>query len=99
MRRRLYKAGTLTKIQLPPGQHLLEFLYTENPDIKVEKEVDFPEAGKSYLVIIKGLKDLVDAAADEARRKAEAEAKAKAEAEAAAAAAAEAPAEEAPAEA
>mgnify|MGYP006967159498 FL=1 len=39
-----FKAGVLTKIQLPLGQHILEFLYTEDPDIKIEKEVDFPEA-------------------------------------------------------
>ena len=39
------KAGVLTKIQLPIGQHLLEFLYTEDPDITIEKEVDFPESG------------------------------------------------------
>ena len=85
-------AGRMAKIQVPIGQHLLEFLYTEDPDIKIEKEVDFPESGKSYLVIIKGLKDLVDganaeaqakAAEEEARRKAEEkEAKRKAEAEA-----------------
>ena len=78
-----FKAGVLTKIQLPIGQHLLEFLYTEDPDIKIEKEVDFPEAGKSYLVLIKGLKDLVDAAAEEVRRKAEEETKRKAAEEAA----------------
>lgn len=77
-----FKAGALTKIQLPIGQHLLEFLYTEDPDLKIEKEVDFPEAGKSYLVIVKGLKDLVEAAAEEARVKAEAEARRKAEDEA-----------------
>ena len=77
-----FKAGALTKIQIPIGQHLLEFLYTEDPDIKIEKEVDFPESGKSYLVLIKGLKDLVDAAAEEVKRKAEEEARVKAEAEA-----------------
>ena len=77
-----FKAGALTKIQLPIGQHLLEFLYTEDPDIKVEKEVDFPEAGKSYLVLIKGLKDLVDAAAEDAKQKAVEEAKRKAAEEA-----------------
>ena len=77
-----FKAGALTKIQIGPGQHLLEFLYTEDPDIKIEKEVDFPESGKSYLVLIKGLKDLVDAAAEEVKRKAEEEARVKAEAEA-----------------
>ena len=79
----LFKAGALTKIQLPPGQHLLEFLYTEDPDIKIEKEVDFPEVGKSYLVLIKGLKDLADAAEEEAKQKAaEEETRAKAEEEA-----------------
>ena len=78
----VFKAGVLTKIQMGPGQHLLEFLYTEDPDIKIEKEVDFPETGKSYLVLIKGLKELVDAAADEAKRRAEEEAKRKAEEEA-----------------
>ena len=85
-------AGKMAKIQVPIGQHLLEFLYTEDPDIKIEKEVDFPDAGKSYLIIIKGLKDLGDganaeaqakAAEEEAKRKAkEKEAKRKAEAEA-----------------
>ena len=77
-----FKAGILTKIQLSPGQHLLEFLYTEDPDIKIEKEVDFPESGKSYLVLIKGLKELVDAAEAEAKQKAEEEARKKAEEEA-----------------
>ena len=76
-------AGKMAKIQVPIGQHLLEFLYTEDPDIKIEKEVDFPESGKSYLVIIKGLKELVDGAEAEAQAKvAEAEAKKKAEEEA-----------------
>ena len=78
----VFKAGVLTKIQMCPGQHLLEFLYTEDPDIKIEKEVDFPESGKSYLVLIKGLKDLVDAAEAEAKQKAEEEARKKAEEEA-----------------
>ena len=78
----VFKAGVLTKIQMGPGQHLLEFLYTEDPDIKIEKEVDFPESGKSYLVLIKGLKELVDAAEAEAKQKAEEEARMEAEAEA-----------------
>jgi hypothetical protein len=51
-----FKAGIITKIQLPTGQHLLEFLSEENPDVKVEKVVDFIEAGKSYLVIVNELK-------------------------------------------
>ena len=81
-------AGKMAKIQVPIGQHLLEFLYTEDPDIKIEKEVDFPESGKSYLVITKGLKELVDdanaeaqAKAAEAKKKAKEEAKRKAEEE------------------
>ena len=69
----VFKAGVITKTQLPLGQHLLEFLYTEDPELKIEKEVDFSESGKSYLVLIKGLKELVDAAAEEAKRKAEEE--------------------------
>ena len=79
-----FKAGVISKIQLPLGQHLLEFHHTEDPDIKIEKEVDFPEAGKSYLVLIKGLKDLIDAAEEEAKQNAaaaEARRKAKEEAE------------------
>ena len=51
-----FKAGVITKIQLPTGQHLLEFLSEENPDVKVEKVVDFIEAGKSYLVVVNELK-------------------------------------------
>ncbi len=50
------KAGQVTKTELPTGQHLLEFLSTENPNVKVEKMVDFPESGKSYLVVVNELK-------------------------------------------
>lgn len=53
------KAGQVTKTELPTGQHLLEFLSTENPNVKVEKMVDFPESGKNYLVIINELKAAV----------------------------------------
>ena len=50
------KAGMMAKTQLPVGQHLLEFISQENPNIKVEKVVDFPESDKSYLVMINELK-------------------------------------------
>ncbi|MBQ9558524.1 MAG: DUF4397 domain-containing protein [Bacteroidaceae bacterium] len=50
------KAGQVTKTELPTGQHLLEFLSTENPNVKVEKMVDFPESGKNYLVVVNELK-------------------------------------------
>ena len=66
------EAGKITKIQLPIGQHLLEFLYTEDPDIKVEKDdADFPESGKSYFVNIKGLKAAVDIAMAKVKAKEE----------------------------
>lgn len=50
------KAGVITKIKLPLGQHLLEFLSEEDPDVKVEKVVDLVETGKSYLVVVNELK-------------------------------------------
>ncbi len=50
-----FKAGQTTKTELPTGQHLLEFISTENPNIKVEKMVDFPESDKNYLVIVNEL--------------------------------------------
>ena len=50
------KAGVITKIKLPLGQHLLEFLSDEDPDVKVEKVVDLVETGKSYLVVVNELK-------------------------------------------
>lgn len=49
-------AGQICKTELPTGQHLLEFLSSENPNIKVEKMVDFPEPGKNYLVMVNELK-------------------------------------------
>ena len=52
-------AGQITKMELPTGQHLLEFLSTENPNVKVEKMVDFPESGKNYLVVVNDLKGAV----------------------------------------
>lgn len=53
------KAGQVSKTVLPVGQHLLEFLSTENPNVKVEKMVDFPESGKNYLVVVNELKAAV----------------------------------------
>ena len=53
------KAGQVCKTELPTGQHLLEFFSTENPNVKVEKMVDFPESGKNYLVVITELKAAV----------------------------------------
>ena len=49
------QAGKLTKTQLPVGQHVLEFIDLENPNAKVEKIVDWPVAGRSYLVLVDDL--------------------------------------------
>ena len=76
------EAGKLTKIQVSIGQHLLEFIYTEDANIKVEKVVDFPEAGKSYLVLVQELKAAINVVAEEAKRKAEEKARRKAAEEA-----------------
>ena len=51
------KAGVVKKAQLPAGQHLLEFWSEKNPDVKIEKVVDFPVAGKNYLVMVSGLQE------------------------------------------
>lgn len=51
-----FKAGVMAKTQLPIGQHLLEFFHQDNPNIKVEKVVDFPESGRNYLVMVNELK-------------------------------------------
>lgn len=70
------QAGKMVKTQFPIGQHLLEFISSSYPDIKVEKVVDFPEIGKNYLVLIGEMKE-----AEGGRRKAEEEERLKAEEE------------------
>ena len=64
------QAGKITKVQLPVGQHLLEFIDSEYPELKMEKEVDWPDEGKSYLVLVDEFKKVVDAlkAKEEAER-------------------------------
>ena len=73
-------ANQIKKAQLPIGQHILEFIDATNPDVKLEKEVDFPEDGKNYLVLIKGLQEAGSKAKDNAA-KAEAEKQMRLEAE------------------
>ena len=78
------QAGKITKVQLPVGQHLLEFVDIECPELKMEKVVDWPDEGKSYLVLVDKFKEVVDAlkAKDAAERKAKEEAERKAKADA-----------------
>ena len=73
-------ANQIKKAQLPIGQHILEFIDVTNPDVKLEKEVDFPEEGKNYLVLIKGLQEAGSKAKENAA-KAEAEKQMRLEAE------------------
>ena len=73
-------ANQIIKAKLPVGQHLLEFMDMENPDIKVEKPVDFPDEGKNYLVLIKCLQEAGSKAKENAA-KAEAEKQMRLEAE------------------
>ena len=53
------EAGKVVKTELLAGQHLLEFMSVDDINIKVEKVVDFPNAGKSYLLVVNELKALV----------------------------------------
>ena len=55
------QAGKLTKTQLPVGQHVLEFIDLENPNAKMEKIVDWPVAGRSYLVLVDDLSKAIAA--------------------------------------
>lgn len=48
----LLSANQITKESAPVGQHILQFISIEHPDITIEKIVDFPEAGKNYLVVV-----------------------------------------------
>lgn len=53
------KAGVMARTQLPVGQHLLEFISQETPNIKVEKVVEWPESDKNYLVMVNELKAML----------------------------------------
>ena len=66
-----FQANKITKMNLPLGQHLLEFFDMDYPDVIVEQEVDWQEEGKAYLVIIKGLQEKIEAArqADEEKKR------------------------------
>lgn len=48
----LLNANQIVKEKGPTGQHILQFISISRPDIQVEKIVDFPDAGKNYLVLV-----------------------------------------------
>lgn len=71
----LLDANQLVKEKAPVGQHLLQFISTDYPDICIEKVVDFAEPGKNYLVLVKEfMAQIADFQKKEAERKAKEEA-------------------------
>lgn len=64
----LLNANQVVKEKAPAGQHLLEFISIDYPDVRVEREVDWPDAGKNYLVIVKEFKQLIEASNSTAER-------------------------------
>lgn len=57
----LLNANQVVKEKAPAGQHLLEFISIDYPDVRVEREVDWPDAGRNYLVVVKEFKQLIEA--------------------------------------
>lgn len=53
------QANRIVKEKAPFGQHILQFISLDNPDLCVEKIVDFSVVGKSYLVIVNEFKQLM----------------------------------------
>ena len=47
------EANKIVKEKAPVGEHILEFISIDYPDVCIEKEVSWPEPGKTHLVIIK----------------------------------------------
>ncbi len=77
----LLKPNQIVKLKAPVGEHLLQFISIDHPEICIEKVVSWPEPGKNYLVIVNEFKQMLTdeaekKAAEEAKRKAEEEAKA-----------------------
>lgn len=71
----LLNANQIVKEKAPVGQHILQFISIDHPEICIEKIVDFPEAGKSYVVIVNEFKaQVADFKKKEAERKAKEEA-------------------------
>jgi hypothetical protein len=55
----LLNANQITKEKVPIGQHILQFISLDYPDICVEKIVDFPDPRKNYLVLVNEFKQLL----------------------------------------
>ena len=55
----ILNANQIVKEKVPVGEHILQFVSVGSPDIVIEKVVSFPEAGKSYLVIVNEFKQVL----------------------------------------
>lgn len=45
-------AGMVTKVQITPGNHFLQFISSSNPALKVEKEVCIPKTDQNFILRI-----------------------------------------------
>ena len=61
----LLEPGKIQKEKVPVGQHILEFVSTDNPEVKIEKVVEYSELGKNYVLLISDLKDEITKIAEE----------------------------------
>lgn len=45
-------AGMVSKAQIAPGNHFIQFISRNNPNLKVEKEIDIPVTDQNYILRI-----------------------------------------------
>lgn len=53
-------ANETTNVQIPIGNHFLEFISVKFPAARIEKHVDYADTGKNYVEIVNGLSELVN---------------------------------------
>lgn len=56
----LLNANQIVKEKAPAGEHLLQFISTDNPSVCIERVVSWPEPGKNYLIIVKELAKAIE---------------------------------------
>lgn len=86
----LLSSNQIVKEKLPAGEHILQFVPVDKPELYIERKVDFPRVGYYYLLLVDEFKKKEAQIAEEiarveaekkSREKAEAEARARKEAE------------------
>lgn len=45
-------AGMVAKVQIAPGNHFIQFISRNNPNLKVEKEINIPMTDQNYILRI-----------------------------------------------